>query len=115
MSAKTDLDYLRDMLSYAEDARSLVANRVEDDLDNDPSLRYALHYCLLIIGEAASHISGQTRAKLPVIPWAEIVGMRNFLVHGYSHIKSSIVWQTATRNLAELEDSILQFLPPEQT
>ncbi len=50
MSAKTDFDYLRDMLSYAEDGHALVENRSEDELDTEPALRYAIQYCILIIG-----------------------------------------------------------------
>jgi hypothetical protein len=42
MSAKTDFDYLRDMLTYAEDGHALAENRHEGELDTDPALRYAI-------------------------------------------------------------------------
>jgi uncharacterized protein with HEPN domain len=115
MSAKTDFDYLRDMLTYAEDGHALIENRSEADLESDASLRYAVQYCILIVGEAASHVSTEMRGKTPQIPWQQIVGMRNWLVHGYVRINSKIVWETATLNLPRLMDEILQVLPPEQT
>ena len=115
MSAKTDFDYLRDMLTYAEDGHAMVENRSEGDLDSDDALRYGVQYCILIIGEAASHVSDATRCKMPQVPWQEIVGMRNWLVHGYVRVNAKIVWETATLNLPKLIDQILQFLPPEHT
>ena len=41
--------------------------------------------------------------------------MRNWLVHSYSAIKTSTLWDTAVKNLPELIEHILQYLPPEQT
>ena len=115
MSAKTDIDYLRDMLEYAEKASSLVTGRNESELDTDPMFRCALQYCILIVGEAASYISEPTRSQLPCVPWREIVGMRNWLVHGYAGISARIVWGTATGNIPSLIEQILAFLTPEQT
>lgn len=103
MSTKTDADYLRDMLHYAEEAGSLVVGRDLHALNADTTLRYALQYCVLIIGEAAT------------VPWREIVGMRNWLVHGYSAIRASTLWDTAVQDLPNLVEAILNHLPPEQT
>jgi uncharacterized protein with HEPN domain len=115
MSAKTDADYLLDMLRYAEDGHALTQGREEGELDSDPSLRYSVQYCLLIVGEAATHVSEPTRGKLPKIPWKAIIGMRNWLVHGYAKLDAATIWETATKNLPELTEEILAFLPPEQT
>jgi len=115
MSAKTDSDYLRDMLQYAEEAQALVSGRAAEDLMADRALRYALQYCLLVIGEAASRISETTREKIPNIPWRQVVGMRNWLAHGYSVIRTETLWETATKDLPALTEDILGFLPPEQT
>ena len=68
-----------------------------------------------IIGEAASRISEETKAKHPGIPWTEIIGMRNRLVHGYFAIRLDRVWQTVQDDLppliAQLEPLVL--LEPE--
>lgn len=115
MSARTDFDYLRDMLTYAEDGHALTENRTEEELDLDNGLRYGLQFCLLVVGEAATHVSQQTRDKLPSVPWQEIVGMRNWIAHGYFKIRRGTIWVTATQNLPTLIDEILKFLPPEQS
>jgi uncharacterized protein with HEPN domain len=49
------------------------------------------------IGEAARALPGDVRALEPEIPWSEIIGMRNILVHGYFDIDTDIVWDAATR------------------
>jgi uncharacterized protein with HEPN domain len=114
MSVKSDIDFLRDMLTYSEEGHALAEHRSEADLDSDPALRYGIQYCILIIGEAASHVSEETRGKMPLVPWRDIVGMRNWLVHGYAGIRAKTVWETATLNLPRLIEEILKVIPPEQ-
>ena len=103
------------MLQYAEDAQAIVEGRSPDELLTDQSFRYALQYCLLIVGEAASKITDSTQQKIPQIPWRQIVGMRNWLAHGYSAIRTETLWETATGDLPSLTEEIMKYLPPEQT
>ena len=84
-------------------------------MDTDQKFRYAVQYCLLVVGEAAAHVSESTRDKLPNVPWRAMVGMRNWLVHGYAGIRAQTVWDTATKDLPALAEEILSLLPPEQT
>ncbi len=46
---------------------------------------------LLLIGEAANAISVESRTKIPNIPWKEVIGMRNQLIHAYFEISYKIV------------------------
>ena len=55
-----------------------------------------------MIGEAASKVSAPTRARAPELPWNEIVGMRNRLVHGYASVDLDIVWDVVSGDLAEV-------------
>ncbi|HJU56990.1 MAG TPA: HepT-like ribonuclease domain-containing protein [Pyrinomonadaceae bacterium] len=63
-----------------------------------------------IIGEAASRVSPACQAKYAGIPWPEIIGMRNRLIHAYFDINLDIVWRTITEELpplvAELEKAL---------
>jgi uncharacterized protein with HEPN domain len=52
--------------------------------------------------EAAAKVSTETRATYPAIPWADIVGMRNRLIHGYFDIDLDLVWNTVTGDLDPL-------------
>ena len=55
-----------------------------------------------IIGEAARHVSAETRAKAPDIDWGDIVGMRNNLVHAYWKINHDVLWDVITYKLPPL-------------
>ncbi len=46
----------------------------------------------------------------PEIPWSEIVGMRNILVHGYFDIDTDIVWEAATRDVPAIEPAVERLL-----
>ena len=63
-----------------------------------------------IVGEAAAHVGMQVRAELPEIPWPEVVGMRNHLIHSYFDIDNDRVWDTATVDLPALKAIIERYL-----
>jgi uncharacterized protein with HEPN domain len=90
------------MLDCADEARGLVAGRERSDLDSDRTLELALVRLLEIVGEAAAHVSQATRAKLPAIPWASIVGLRNRLIHGYDAVDLDVLWEIARHDLPPL-------------
>ncbi len=72
---------LRHMLDAAREAQGYLEGKTREDLDRETMLYRALGNCIEIVGEAAAHVSVGTRASPPAIPWAQIVGMRNRLVH----------------------------------
>jgi len=82
------------MIEAAETALEFVAGRSRADLDTDAMLRMALTRAVEIVGEAASQVSDEGRSELASVPWAQIVGMRNRLVHAYFEINRDILWDT---------------------
>lgn len=90
------------MLEYAKQACSMAEGRKRSDLDTDLMLRYALTHLVEVIGEAARRVSMPTREKYPDIPWTEIVGMRNRLIHGYDAIDLDLLWDTLALDLPPL-------------
>jgi uncharacterized protein with HEPN domain len=65
---------------------------------------------LQIIGEAAKGIPEEIRTLAPEIPWHQIAGMRNVLVHGYFEIDTDLVWDAAVRDVQALEPAIKRLL-----
>ena len=65
---------------------------------------------LQIIGEAARSIPEEIRALAPEIPWHQIAGMRNVLVHGYFEIDTDLVWDAATRDVPALKPAVEHLL-----
>ena len=83
MSRRDDRISIRHMLDHALEARAMARGRTRADLENDRMFQLALTRLIEIIGEAAARVSKPTRDRYPGIPWAEIIGMRHRLIHGY--------------------------------
>lgn len=82
------------MIEAADQALSFSQGRSRADLDSDAMLRMALTRAVEIVGEAAAQVSEAGRQELTGVPWAQIVGMRNRLVHAYFDINRNILWDT---------------------
>ena len=93
---------LEHMLEAAQEALTFAEGKTRADLESNRMLAHALVECLRIVGEAARQVSSETRQQYPAIPWRDIIGMRNLLVHEYFRIDHDIVWQTVTVELPAL-------------
>ena len=102
MRRPEDEALLRDMLDYSRRAVSAVSGRTRPEVDSDSLLAPALERFVEIVGEAATKISEPERSANPAIPWRDIIGMRNRLVHGYGSVDHDILWAVATRDLPDL-------------
>lgn len=90
------------MRDAAIEAIDFVAGRSREELNNNRMLTLALVKDIEIIGEAASRISAECRARYPQLPWGQIIGMRNRLTHAYFEVNLDIVWQVVTNDLPAL-------------
>jgi uncharacterized protein with HEPN domain len=87
-----------------------IAGRKRADLESDEMLALAIVKSIEIAGEAAAHVGVEVRTQLPEIPWPEVVGMRNHLIHSYFDIDNDRVWDTATEDLPRLRAIIERYL-----
>ena len=104
---------LRHMRDSAAEALSFVEGKTRRDLDTDRQLVLALTKSIEIIGEAASRMSRSLVEAHPAIPWPQIRGMRNRLIHAYFEVDLDILWDTVTHNLPPLLAALEQILAPE--
>lgn len=102
------------MLDAAREAVAFARGRTRGDLDNDRQLVLALVKDVEVVGEAATQVTKPTRQHLPEIPWEQIVGMRNRLVHAYFDIDLDIVWKTVRGDLPELISLLESVIPSER-
>jgi uncharacterized protein with HEPN domain len=93
---------LRHMLDHAKEAVAMVRGKTRVDLDTDRQLNLSLVRLLEIVGEAAGRVPPEERALNPDIPWPEIVGLRNRLIHGYDSVDFDILWQIVSDDLPPL-------------
>ncbi len=113
MTRHDDLVRLRHMLDFARKAVAHCQGRTRGDLDDDELLALALARLLEVIGEAAKFVSAEKRAQSTDIPWREITGTRDRLIHAYPDVNLDIVWQTVTEDLPRLISTLEKLVPPE--
>jgi uncharacterized protein with HEPN domain len=102
MSRRDPALSLRQMRDHAHELASLIHGRTRGDLDSERLLALAVVRLLEIIGDAASRVPVEERARRPEIPWSSIVGLRNRLIHGYDDVDYDIVWAILTTDLPVL-------------
>lgn len=90
------------MRDYAQTARSIGADLALADFAADMTRRMAIERALEIVGEAANRVPVDYRAAHREIPWAQIIGMRNALAHGYDAVRLEILFQTVQEDLGPL-------------
>lgn len=90
------------MLDHAREAVEMAKAHKRADLDSDRQFNLALVRLLEIVGEAANRVPEDLRARLPGVPWSQIVGLRNRLIHGYDEVDFDILWQIVSEDLPGL-------------
>src|ERR1700722_4416965 len=98
-----DFVRIQHMLQAAKIISSFIEGRERQNLDTDRLLLSGVLRELEVLGEAAGRISKSTRDLHPGIPWNQMIGMRNRLIHAYFDINHDIVWKTAKEFVPMLE------------
>lgn len=68
--------------------------------------QYAVIRALEIVGEAAAQIPAVIRSAYPAVPWREMIGMRNVVIHSYFGVDETVIWRTVQEDLPPLKQSI---------
>jgi|CXWK01.1.fsa_nt_gi uncharacterized protein with HEPN domain len=103
-------DYLRDILTAIGDAQSFTESLDLDDFLASKEKQYAVVRALEIIGEAAAQIPTELCVLYPAIPWREMVGMRNVVIHNYSGVDETVIWRTVQDELPLLKKNVTRML-----
>ena len=106
-----DYAHLWDMRQAAREIVSFLHGVTITRFKREKILRYAVERQLMVIGEAAAHVSDEYQEKHPGIPWMQIIGQRNVLAHEYGEILVERVWLTATKSVPELLQTLEHLLP----
>ena len=85
-----------------------IKEKKRSDLDKSRLFLGGVIRELLVIGEAANAISPQTKALIP-LPWKEVIGMRNQLIHAYFEVNHKIIWMTVTEDIPRLISQLEEF------
>lgn len=107
-------DYIQDVLDSITDIEAFVKGFHLDTFRQDKRTVYAVIRALEIMGEAVKHIPNTIRNENPDIPWKQIAGMRDKLIHAYFGVNVVTVWKSATRDVSELKRPFSRLLEKEQ-
>jgi uncharacterized protein with HEPN domain len=80
MTQHNDMIRLRHVLDHAKEALDLIAGKDKTELQHNRVLELALIRLVEIVGEASAKVSSESQAKYPLIPWPQVIGMRNRLI-----------------------------------
>ena len=110
---RSDDACLLDMLLAAREAAKFSAGLTFPEFERDRMKQLAILKAVEIVGEAASRVSADTKETHPEIPWPEIIGLRNRLVHAYFEVNLKRVWETVQRDIPYLITQLEPMTPPE--
>ncbi|MBF0532532.1 MAG: DUF86 domain-containing protein [Candidatus Omnitrophica bacterium] len=103
-------DYIVDVLDSIDKAQTFVKGMTFEAFEKDPKTSYAVVRAFEIMGEAVGKIPAGVRNRFPEIPWKEMAGMRNKLIHEYFGIQSRVVWKTIKHDLPKIKPHFQKIL-----
>ena len=109
-----DTTRLRHILDACDEILDFTGIMPEKQFLGNRMLHLAVVHLLEIIGEAGNSVSQKIKNKYSSIPWINIIGMRNRLIHGYFDIDLNIVWQTIKTDIPFLRKEILNIIETEK-
>ena len=96
---RTHLDYVEDILESMQRAQRFVAGMDYTTFAKDDRTNFATVRALEIIGEATKQVPGEIRTRFPAVPWSEMAGMRDKVIHAYFGVDLKIVWDTVITDI----------------
>jgi uncharacterized protein with HEPN domain len=102
---------LLDMVIAGRRIQEFIAGQDFAEFSADLKTQSAVILQILILGEGARRLSTAFRERHPDIPWSDIIGMRNLLIHDYQKTDPQEVWTAATRDVPDLL-ALLELLLP---
>jgi len=102
--------YLKDILDNMENAERFVENMTYEEFAADLKTSYAVVRCIEIIGEAAKNIPHPIRQQYPTIPWQEMAGMRDKVIHFYFGVRPERVWLVVKEHIPQIRPLVQKAL-----
>jgi uncharacterized protein with HEPN domain len=102
--------YLQDIVDAAHFIERLVQGQSYEEFTADEVRLSAVLHKLTLIGEAIKHVPDEIRDRYPSIPWREIAGTRDVIVHGYFKVNLPLIWHAVSVEIVELRQQIERIL-----
>ena len=106
MTVRDDRTRLLHMRDHMAEAAALIEGKTRTDLEADRLLNLSLVRLLEIVAQSACRVSEETRQAHADIPWSDIAGLRDRLLHGYDTVDLDILWNIVHDDLPRLLESV---------
>ncbi len=107
---KKDEAFLKHILDAISDVENFSKNVTRAEFLGNKEKQYAVLRALEIMGEASKNLSEQLKGKHTEVPWRDVAGMRDKLIHGYFGVKLEMVWETIRNELPKIKKQIREIL-----
>jgi uncharacterized protein with HEPN domain len=104
------VDYLKDILDSIEKAEQFAEGMDFMSFSTDTKTLFAVIRALEIIGEASKKIPEPVKLRNPELPWREIAGIRDILIHEYFGLNTKVIWKTLTEDLPKVKPYFILML-----
>jgi uncharacterized protein with HEPN domain len=112
---KRDPAYLLDIATICSNIAELMEGATKHQFLEEKRIHFSVVYEIAILGEIVKRLSSEFRETHPEIPWKQIAGMRDKLIHDYNQIDLNLTWQVANSQIPNLLEVILPLLPTEDS
>ena len=102
--------YVKDILENMERAEKFVGGMSYENFVEDTRTNFAVVRCIEIMGEAAKHVPESTRQKYLEIPWKDIAGMRDKVIHFYFGVNFERVWMVVKEDVPKIKPLVREVL-----
>ena len=103
MKTRDYRDYLQDILDAVNDIEDFIDDMTYEQFINDRKTLNAVVRSIEIIGEASKNIPQSIKEKYKALPWKQMAGMRDKLIHAYFGIDKETLWQAVTKRYSAAE------------
>lgn len=107
-------DYLRDILTAVDQVEAFIGSMGFEEFVKDAKTVNAVVRSIEVIGEASKHIPVSLREKYVELPWKEVIGMRDKLIHGYFGMDYETIWKAAKEDVPSLRKVVERMLKDQE-
>jgi uncharacterized protein with HEPN domain len=104
------IDFLEDTLNAMVKAELFIADMTYEEFLKDEKTIFAVIRAIEVIGEALKHVPPEFRQKFSNIPWRDITGMRDILIHEYFGVDLETVWETVKTDIPSMKPLFVELL-----